>query len=122
MEAKDTVMSEEKIRKIYLDRAIERYGVEGGTQIISQLESVNNGQDIAEAQAELSFKAGYEQKCFETYEAGVKDGNQKGIREVVEWLHQDINREIHKGFEVVIFKALGEDWQAKLKEWGIDGI
>ena len=53
---------------------------------------------IATAQAEISFKA--------------------GIREVVEWIEEDLNFDSFGGSRL---DKLREEWQAKLKEWGIDG-
>jgi len=58
---------------------------------------------ICETQAEISFKA--------------------GIEEVVEWLKQenDKNPRVLDG-SFIIAKLNQERWQAKLKEWEIDGI
>jgi len=74
---------------------------------------------VVKLQAEVSFKAGYEEACKDTA-IGMEHFINIGRKEVVEWLHQDISREIHKDFEVVVFKAISDDWQAKLKEWGIE--
>ena len=60
-----------------------------------------------EKQAEISFLLGEEQ------------GKQKGIKEVVEFVDEN-----SYGFDnsdgVMIRKMVDDDWQAQLKEWGID--
>ncbi len=38
------------------------------------------------------------------------------LKNVIDWLHEDIRREIHKDGEVVVFRKSIEDWQALLKE------
>jgi nucleoid DNA-binding protein len=56
-------------------------------------DTVKNAFTPAYEQAEISFRA--------------------GIKEVVEWVNNNINTD-----EEVAFKGIGS-WQAKLKEWGI---
>ena len=95
MEAKDTVMSNEVIREaIALGENVDAYcgAITGGDK------------GIAEAQAEISFKA--------------------GIKKVVEWVKANANlergdRDVGLCFEDYLhfdYKA----WQSQLKEWGID--
>jgi len=74
---------------------------------------------IAKAQAEISFKAGYEAKESEFEVARIAlsevygNGHKAGIREVVEW----IEKNILMNFGIVSVRT--DEWQAKLKEWGI---
>ena len=42
------------------------------------------------------------------------------LKKVVEWLHEDIRREIHPEHEVVVFRKDSWDWQALLKELDIE--
>lgn len=42
-------LSEEEIRTIYLEKAVEIYGVQGGTQLISQLTTLDYANAIAKA-------------------------------------------------------------------------
>ena len=83
---------------------------------------------IARAQAEISYKAGYDEACDAE---GWCDGYTKGIKEVVEWI--DKNNELNDepwgvdydtayGYDPmeegdVVLKA--EDWETQKKEWGI---
>jgi len=88
MEAKDTVMSEEQIKMAWY----------------SQLGHVAGDKAIAQAQAEISFKA--------------------GIKEVVEWIEENLLvavKDEMSGSQITV--TLGkahesEEWQAKIKEWG----
>ena len=43
----------------------------------------------AEAQAEISFKAGYEQGGLDSYANDFAEGKRTGIKEVVDWLIKD---------------------------------
>jgi len=101
MEAKDTVIQSTYDETEYLD-----------TLEIAQL------QGTREAQAEISFKAGMEYGNKEAYECGVynghADGLAKGIKEVVDWIRSYSDIEIH------INVHHEEEWQSKLKEWGIE--
>lgn len=88
MEAKDTVMGQQDMIRL------------GGSWGMKQVR-------VAQAQAEISFKAGQESGCY-------AEGWANGIREVVEFVllyAYDTNGDIH---------IIGESWQAKLKEWGIE--
>ncbi len=88
MEAKDTIMSRDNIDQIIF-RSPYRW----------QISHVPTALEIAETQAEISFKA--------------------GIREVVELLEP--SRYYDKEFNCYFFEVSGDKWQAKLKEWGISG-
>jgi len=55
---------------------------------------------LLEAQAEISFKA--------------------GIREVVGWMNKRDCSYHYLGEKVHAFKVVEEEWQAKLKEWGME--
>ncbi len=73
---------------------------------------------IAQAQAKVSFKAGQ------------LDGYEKGIREVVEWIEETSGhiertgkkermRHYCPNCDNSVIGVLPDDWQAKLKEWGV---
>ena len=77
---------------------------------------------------DVSYKAGLEQKCFETYESGYGVGRQAGRQEVVDYLRERIilsgqtdapftppKKISHVDFLPIPYS----EWQAKLKEWGI---
>lgn len=92
MEAKDTVIKPEDL----------------GASILKHPD-LPMGQAIALEQAEVSFKAGYNQ-CSQDAIAGtyelVKASKQAGIKEVVDWVYGDLE--------------WSSVFQAKIKEWGID--
>jgi len=92
MEAKDTVMTEGDIREFY-KRTRDSYA-------------------MLLAQAEISFKAGYEQReedrCDNCFNAGCVQGKAEGIKEVVEYIG-----DYTKPF------PNQREWKLKLKEWGI---
>lgn len=80
MKAKDTLMSREELEQVYRDGLIGWW------------------LRIAQAQAELSFRA--------------------GIKEVVEYIHQHlIDPRVTGDLKTTITPW---EWQAKLKEWGIE--
>lgn len=103
MEGKDTIMSDEEMKGVLWQ---------------SHLHLVSSYDAVAQAQAEISFKAGYETaegelgKC---YAPTFRDGKKVGIKEVVEYL--STKREGGYNFCV---KISWDDWNAKLKKWGID--
>jgi hypothetical protein len=84
-----------------------------------------------EAVAEISFKAGYDSRKEEiealmsiAFKDGEKAGKQEGIKEVVEWIKS--NACLERGdcdvglcFEDYLHFDY-HDWQAKLREWGIE--
>lgn len=107
MEAKDTVMGDGEIL-----RAIEE-----GYEVVDGIETrVIHAKSIAKVQAEISFPA------------GEKQGLQKGIREVVEWIKENASKVIchnQPDFpeDYIDIGRLGikdTEWQAKLKEWAMD--
>lgn len=92
MEAKDTVLNIEAIQALLAGQIIDsNYLYEDINRLCKQ---------VAQAQAEISFPA--------------------GIKEVVEWIKQyslvdPTDPTLYKSFRME-----WEDWQAKLKEWGIE--
>ena len=120
MEAEDTVVSREQIQEfIRLHK----------DEILSTPDAWKEERMIAEAQAEISFKAGYDEAVRFThrqFDANLPEIMEQsrllGMREVVEWLNQNClgcqsntpcNRNEYLGFHK-------PSWQAKLKEWGIN--
>ena len=67
---------------------------------------------ILKQQAEVSFRAGYEQSVLDNDE-WIHDGYLKGIREVIRYLVSDDN-----GLQI---EMRGDKWGKQLKEWGIEG-
>ena len=110
---KDTVMTEGQIKQAVAN-AVANAGDEIGQSLAAS---------VAKAQAEISFKAGYDLAKEEL--AGIqilnfRDGKRAGRREVVEWINEMADIENFKDAPKLIgFTILSEDWQAKLKEWGI---
>jgi len=113
MEAKDTVMEKNQIKDVIL----KHYCSPETTR--KDISIHDHEYEIVEAQAEISFKAGREEEHKELEEAiaegieiGKVVGKQAGIREAVECIE-----------EMGLIKYSGlisrTDWQAKLKEWGI---
>ncbi|KKM76047.1 hypothetical protein LCGC14_1384070 [marine sediment metagenome] len=90
MEAKDTVMSPDQLIEVW------HFAIESPDKSMSEpLKQANRRKAVAEAQAEISFKA--------------------GIGEVVEWLKDSrANGDFMLDFE-------SDWWLNRLKEWGIDG-
>jgi hypothetical protein len=133
MEAKDTVMSEEEINKVFITSEVEDLsGI--GLYGCSKQTILYNPKAVAEKQAEVSFKAGYEKGII------VANGNHNenmaqqykaGMQKVVEWIQEHSNmfiagRDIEKmgasnnkeaTSHYPIIKYL--DWQAQLKAWGL---
>jgi len=100
MEAKDTVMSESKMRD--------------NLPLWINEEDIDNGMQIAQAQAEISFKAGYSEGKASSAEDVAKSliiGLQQGRKEVVDWIMGQ--KHIKRGFPIIT----EVDWQAQLKEW-----
>ena len=80
---------------------------------------------IAKAQAEISFKAGYDQgwsdnkpylpdanEPWDREQIVFDDGKKAGIKEVVEWINEYTDFAAPHPFGRL-------DWQARLKEWGL---
>lgn len=106
MEAKDTVMSDERFLE-WCGR--HRVIGCGGNR---KMEGVDREVSICEdcralAQAKISFKAGE----VEGYKQGLRmrEPYWAGIREVVDWIE-------HHGGTI---DGVRNQWQAQLKEWGI---
>jgi len=86
------------------------------------------GQAISIEQAEISFKAGRRAEAKETYDrkltfndgrrAGIKEGNEAGIKEVVEWVEE--NKLGLSSPSDEFFYKYWNKWQAKLEEWGVN--
>lgn len=104
MEAKDTVMNQEQRNRVtspYISH--DRFSLD---------------QRLLEAQAEISFKAGYEQSVLDNDE-WCHDGYEAGRKEVVEWVNGNkfglraMDNYVDMGIDSIA-------WQAKLKEWGIE--
>jgi len=105
MEAKDTVMKTAHIEEIFDDLDLDCS------------ESLLAIKGLLEAQAEISFKAGFDKAVEwldQTKETayvtgkgqGITEGRKAGIREVVEWIENFDDGDTEK-------------WNAKLKEWGL---
>ena len=106
MEAKDTVMSDEEVEQFVLKLYNSPYLLVQMVEVIKK----------------ISFKAGMEYGNKKAYEIGVSDGKvegiAEGIREVVEWvLIQDEGQMARAELGWLISP---DDWQAKLKEWGVE--
>ncbi|KKL84134.1 hypothetical protein LCGC14_1967760 [marine sediment metagenome] len=94
MKAEDTIMSWERIRMI-----LQEQDKKGQHDNMFRLEA------IAQAQAEISFKAG--QADGRLLSDDTRLGHYRaGIKEVVKWIRKS--------------GLLPSDYVAKLKEWGID--
>ena len=113
MEAKDTVMGVAEAHTTYQDDKSR------GDRLLW----------VCKAQAEISFKAGYE-LCEKEYgdnyaksyqkahEEIVKAERRAGIREVVEYFDEQVD---FANDEVAPYYVMNEKvWQAKLKEWGVE--
>ena len=89
-------------------------------------DTVAENKALVMRQAEISFRAGYEQgfdDCIKsTHENDFSGGKRAGIKEVVEWIKRN-RKEITSYWEADLVETYIPDdlWEAKLKEWGIDG-
>jgi len=73
---------------------------------------------VAKTQAEISFKAGYEQcEKDERDDEGWRDGHTRGINEVVEWIEKH-NVSTCMDCSCAYDFRTGE-WQAQLKKWKV---
>ena len=109
MEAKDTLMSNKQLielRKL-CESPVFKAGQEPDGEIaFMAVDTTRLYRKIAQAQAEISFKA--------------------GIREVVEWVKKGTimqrmdrdSRFFTANKETILFGLPYKEWQAKLKEWG----
>jgi len=109
MEAKDTIVNDT-------------------TAIVYEHIRMGNAMDIShelEAQAEISFKAGYKQRDSEfvynpdylDYQKGVESGRivgrLGGIREVVEFVEGNIPKTLSN------YVGFWQSWQVQKEEWGL---
>ena len=129
MKAEDTVMKLDDLKAIR--DAVE---AQDHTYTISIILAICEA--IAEEQAEISYKAGQEQARLEFnpdyldfkkgVEAGRKLGRKAGIKEVVEWIERystHHTRELlltHEKDKIFLLVIRNQEWQSKLKEWGIE--
>lgn len=114
MKWQETVMSEGKIIRLVKKR-IAKYPCYEGS---------NFRNFVAKTQAELSFKAGYEEhkkECdacadgfISTHEKATNEVRKQGRQDVVEWIKE--HQAVPYKLDVLILK---EDWQAFLKEMGL---
>jgi len=111
MEAKETVMSDKKIRTVVGDSWCAF-----PMSVFNQLTSI---------QAEISFKAGYKYALEgAVIEGGYESVKKAGIRKVVEWIEGNSwdgsLQHWGAGDNIGIQCFHLDEWQAKLKDWGID--
>ena len=106
MEAKDTVIKRDEVS-----------GYTFGDKVWDMLE------ELLLFQAEISFKAGY----LQGHSKGWNDGVKVGIKKVVEWIRNGIVMRVPRGTRVyradkekVLVQFDYTEWQAKLKEWGLE--
>ena len=107
MEAKDTVMDRKQLKKVY---AI--------WETLSAMGTPNFIDYSQQYQAEISFKAGYEEavrklkdpEVLAIADEALKQEKLEGIREVVEWFEKNAYYcpEVDYG-----------KWKSQLKEWGL---
>jgi len=137
MNWEDTVMNEEQIDKICLNEPMTPFD-----HSIRNKSVLSCGTKIAQAQAEIAFKAGQEStkegheaiSYLEGYQEGKKAGEDKGyaqarnhcedvllpqerlagIKEVVEWIEEHT-------YPDGTYEWTDLGWQRQCKEWGIDG-
>jgi len=108
MEAKDTV-----IGKVQRDNIFYR--------------GIGTLEGVCKIQAEISFKAGYDEAigCTKESLSSIKGkayyaGKEAGRREVVEWGDELChNTEHHSWWDSMPRSKCPDCWQAQLKEWGI---
>lgn len=111
MEAKDTVMSKERLQDIITTKF---YGFDPDIDIDWEVVDL-----VKQAQAEISFKAGKEKAKEEMNIAQLwLEGKKAGKKEVVEFVGQNcyVWHDEENKAHVCLDK---EAWQDKLKEWGI---
>lgn len=119
MEAKDTVMTSEKMTEI----AKKAYNANDG--LVKNLFSFLIIEAIAQTQAKISFKAGYD-KALAQLAGMTKECKQIGRKEVVEFINGHSSSgamwsEATRSNQICLIcpKYL---WQAKLKEWEINDL
>ena len=114
MTFEDTVMNDDEMNK-ELRKHHFSYGEQGYKKVTTR---------IKEAQAEISFKAGYREcdaKWLPLINKIREENKQAGMREVVDYLGliKTISLE-SDGYVSHTFIAEKEEWQDKLKEWGME--
>ena len=125
MEAKDTVMSTEQIKGIFKGKVIFASSPEMEKEAMANL--------VAEAQAEISFKAGEQSGYDKGYSQAKADRlfiaeehRKAGIREVVEEVEKNPFQYFKATWSPFERQFTGDvevrekEWQVKLKEWGIE--
>jgi hypothetical protein len=116
MEAKDTVINEDELIQCAI-RCFKTFPAS----------NFKLGKEIASTQAKISFKAGLDE-CAKTHfkpdweinaknlKSGMEEAKKAGIKEVIDWINEDSRLQ---PFTQV--RMINEtNWQAKLKEWGIE--
>ena len=113
MEAKDTVMSLD-----VFNLWSSAWHIENDVAELHMRAEFLSRWELAklEHQAEISFKAGM-YRGIEIEKSYRHDDYKAGIREVVRYVTSHITEEVSDGFYAGITRI---EWQAKLKEWGID--
>ena len=99
MEAKDTVMN-----------GLARKKATGSSNVCR---NIIDEDKLLQAQAEISFKAGEIVGYNSGFIAGREWGIKRGIKEVVDAINK-------VGAHYCFSDAVMEEWQAKLKDWGIE--
>ena len=112
MGAKDTVMSKDEI-ELRLG-----YLANGLSEDVSEIRKVLEVQ--AEITGEIMFRAGQEEGRRETWDTAIKEAVQGTRREVVEWVDSHkFEYTDSEGFARLRYPFTDDEWQAKLKEWGL---
>ena len=112
METKDTVMGYHDLHSLWQKWSKDTHS----TVIVYQLDCYKT---VAEAQAEISFKAGYEEavrnlqdpEVLAIADEALKEEKKAGIREVVEW--------IDKNLPYSVGEMNGLVWEDKKEKWGL---
>ena len=117
MEGKDTVMLKEQISD----------AKKGHTAIIQAHPDVyDHDYAVAEAQAEISFKAGRESILAEVKSGDISVNDlilsalKAGRKEVVEWLEKHYSGLLNQYSGINQYLIPREEREARLKEWGIE--
>ena len=131
MEAKDTVIKSEDIQDLWIPCETchrEPFWKTGeGTTECMECIAVKH----REAQAEITFRAGIEEaqrrlhseEVREITEEALAEQRLAGRKDVVELLMTTVDYECEdeNGSPTISFWFSPEDWEVKLKDWGIDG-
>jgi len=94
-------------------------------EIREGMENFIDGEKLAKAQAEISFKAGYNQALKEhEWDDNYYKGKKAGMQTVVDWLEGCMLREHcdtkDKGVFCRDYRVYDGEWRLKKKEWGIE--